>query len=64
MKHKGKYITNKITDGLQSTIEITFFNGGLDRINSNITACASFLTLGGISPFTITLRRLYFLNRL
>lgn len=39
----------------------TFFNGGRDLMNSKIIAWASFLTRGGISPFTITLRNWYFL---
>jgi len=34
----------------------TFFSGGRDLMNSKIMAWASFLTRGGISPFTITLR--------
>lgn len=41
-----------------------FRNGGRDRINSRITACASFFTFGGMSPSTITLRRLYFRDRM
>lgn len=39
----------------------TFFRGGRDLMNSKIMAWASFLTRGGISPFTITLRSWYFL---
>lgn len=31
-------------------------------MNSRMTACASCFTLGGMSPFTITFRRLYFLS--
>jgi len=34
----------------------TFFSGGRDLMNSKIMAWASFLTRGGISPLTITLR--------
>lgn len=41
---------------------LTLRSGGRDLINSRITACASFFTRRGISPFTITLRRLYFLR--
>lgn len=53
-------------DGLRfngaSFLSVALRSGGRDLINSRITACASFFTRGGISPFTITLRRLYFLD--
>lgn len=43
------------------TVSITLRSGGRDRMNSKMTACASFFTRGGMSPFTITFLKLYFL---
>lgn len=44
-----------------TSFRLTLRRGGRDLINSRMTAWASFFTFGGMSPFTITLRKLYFL---
>lgn len=57
-----KVILSVVCEDVHKSCWLTFRSGGRDLMNSRITACASFFTLGGISPFTITLRKLYFLQ--